>query len=154
MTEPPQTIELQIQQDEILEAEVILWRGMAPTADAKGYLEIEVYNLVTGVHEGRQVGARGPRILTGRMDSTGCVTLTFDQVHWCTFAEWQRCMQLLGHIYIRAFDLMGAEPDPQIDPGGAAVYRMALEARKEARVQAAIDQAVADIHAGARMPRA
>ncbi len=54
-----------------------------------------------------------------------------DQEHWCGWKYWREHMQLLGHLFVTAFDLMGCEPE---DAEGLAAYRAASAARDDARM--------------------
>ena len=42
---------------------------------------------------------------------------------------WWEYMELLSHLYVTAFDLMGVEPDEHCDAEGLQVYRAAVAAR-------------------------
>lgn len=57
--------------------------------------------------------------------------------HWCGWNDWRAHMQLLGHLYVAAFELMGCEPNEHLDPGGLQVYRAAVAARDATEPKAA-----------------
>ena len=146
--ETPPRIELDIQVEELLNGELITWSGTRDTPNEHGRVDFEVFALEIGHHENRQVARRGDRLITGTMDATGCADVELGTLHLCQFPEWQRVMRVLGHIYVRAFDLMGCEPDQKTDPQGFAVLQLAKRAREADRVQSLIDKAVADIQSG------
>ena len=146
--QPYPAVTLDIAEDELLNGELIVWRGTQDTPNEAGRVDFEVFALAVGIHEGRQLARRGERLITGTMDSTGCADIDLGTLHLCQFAEWQRVMRMLGHIYVRAFDLMGCEPSKATDPQGHAVLQAAKRAREADRVQSLIDKAVADIQSG------
>jgi hypothetical protein len=108
--------------------EIIHWRGMKDTGVRDGCLEFEVYQRRIEIMQGRQTSVAGPRLMVGSIKANGCTTIQFDKVHWCLLVEFQRHMQVLGHIYVRAWDLMGTMP-PGDDEHGVATYAAAVAAR-------------------------
>ena len=59
----------------------------------------------------------------------GCASIQFDPVHWCQLVEFQRQMQVLGNLYVRAWDLLGVLP-PADDQHGRDTYAKAVVARE------------------------
>ncbi len=49
--------------------------------------------------------------LTGYVKWDGCTELNMGQPHWCGPSGYAKHCSLLKHIYHRAFDLMGREPE-------------------------------------------
>lgn len=62
-------------------------------------------------------------------------TIRFGDYHWCGWKDWRKHMELLSHLYLRAFELMGVEPNEHCDAEGLAVYRAAVAARDGAERQ-------------------
>jgi hypothetical protein len=106
----------------------------------KGAAQFEVHELDVTGNDGRRESTPAEAVyLRGFVKSDGCTEIAlnparpaadFGDVHWCGFKDWQRFMSLLGHLYLRAFDLMGCEPDEHSDAEGRAVYRAAVAARE------------------------
>lgn len=108
--------------------EEIRWRGMKDTGIRDGYLDLEVYRRTIEIVDGRQVGVPKERTIHGTIRADGTASLQFDPVTWTQLAEWQRHMQVLGNLYVRAWDLMGVPP-PGYDEHGVATYATAVAAR-------------------------
>lgn len=49
--------------------------------------------------------------LTGYVKWDGCTELDMGRPHWCGPDGYRKHCDLLKHIYIRAFELMGREPE-------------------------------------------
>lgn len=86
-----------------------------------------------GTTDGR-VSEPGPDIyLGGFVRGDGCAEILMrDPVHWCGWKDWRKHMQLLGHLFITAFDLMGREPE---DAEGLSVFQGAVADRAWNRYQ-------------------
>lgn len=143
-TTPPVTLDIEV--DEVHDKQTIVtWRG---TKGHDGRVEFAVYNAVAAMHEGRQVLRRGDLVFGGLMESSGCIDIQTGAMHLCSFPDLQHVMQLLGHVYVRGFELMGIEPSRTVDPEGYAVFQLAKQAREAERVQALIDKSVAELRHG------
>ncbi len=115
--------------------ELTVWRGCKDTGKRDGYVDFWVHRRGVEVVAGKQISVVGDLLLKGRLDATGCAQITFEPVHWCQLIEWQRHMQVLGHLYIRAFELMGTEP--QADDGhGRSEFAKAMAGQAMQRAQA------------------
>jgi hypothetical protein len=73
--------------------------------------------------------------LRGYVRWDGCSEIRFGDYHWCGWKDWRKHMELLSHLYLRAFELMGVEPNEHCDAEGLAVYRAAVAARDGAERQ-------------------
>lgn len=108
--------------------ELIHWRGCKDTGTRDGYVEFEVYQRRIEIVSGHQTSVAGARLMTGHYKADGCADIQFDPVHWCLLVEFQRHMQVLGNIFVRAWDLMGVLP-PVDDEHGRATYAAAVATR-------------------------
>lgn len=142
-TPPPVAIDIEL--DEIVDQKIILWRGSTAAGELDGEVTFEVFAADEAIVDGHRALRRGARLITGTMRSTGCADVHVEPMHLCAFDEWQSVMRVLGHLYVRSWDLMRADPDIQTDPQGYGVLQMAKQAREADRVQGLIDKAVADV---------
>lgn len=122
-------VELTIQTTDITQGgEIIHWRGMKDTGTRDGYLEFEMFQRRVEIVNGHQTNVASNRLMTGTYKADGCADIQFDRVHWCMLIEFQRHMQVLGNLYVRAWDLMGTLP-PADDEHGRATYAAAVGVR-------------------------
>lgn len=130
----PPIIELDIQIEEQTTGELFVWRGCRDTGKGDGYVDVWVHARQTEVAEGRQVFLVGELLLKGRVAASGLAELTFEPVAWRALIEWQRHMQVLGNLYVRAFELLGVAP-PASDQHGRAAFASAMADRELRRAR-------------------
>lgn len=121
----------------------------------QGAAQFEVHELDVTAEGGRRESTPAEAVyLRGFVKWDGCTEIAlnparppehYGDVHWCGFKDWQRFMSLLGHLYLRAFELMGREPDGHSDAEGLKVYRAAVAARESGQRLAAYTERLREI---------
>jgi len=127
--------------EDVTTAELIVWAGCKDTGRSDGFVDFWVHRRGTEIVEGKMVGQLGELLLKGRIDAKGHADIAFEPVKWTLLVEWQRHMQVLGNLYLRAFELMGCLP-PTRDEHGRRSYVQVMTQRA---VQAAQAQGIQTI---------
>jgi len=119
--------------EDVTTAELIVWAGCKDTGRSDGFVDFWVHRRGTEIVEGKMVGQLGELLLKGRIDAKGHADIAFEPVKWTLLVEWQRHMQVLGNLYLRAFELMGCLPPTHgfLRQGVFSAVRRASRAPKE-----------------------